>query len=226
MIMGNALWQLIRQSDTVSKLVLLILLAMSIACWTIFFYKIMVLRTKKRQLRKALIGIKEVTTLEQLTHFISQLSGTMPGYFLSRNVSFLKGLLQDVRSQGAALSAQQWDLMQANSDQTIDEMMHHEESYLPLIATFGGVATLLGLFGTIWGLVHSFVRISELKSADILTVAPGIAEALITTLVGLMVAIPAIVMFNYMSTQNRDIEQRLGMLADRFNGIVQKLFVR
>src|SRR6185436_18291996 len=99
--------------------------------------------------------------------------------------------------------------VQENNSQIIDDMMYQEESYLTLISTSGGVATLLGLFGTIWGLIHSFVRISELKSADVLTVAPGIAEALITTLVGLMVAIPAIVMFNFLSTQNREIEQRL-----------------
>jgi biopolymer transport protein TolQ len=110
--------------------------------------------------------------------------------------------------------------------QTIDDMLHQEESYLPFISTCGGVATLLGLFGTIWGLVHSFVRISELQSADIATVAPGIAEALITTLVGLMVAIPAVVMFNYLSVQVRDVEQRLVVFANRFAGVVQKLFVR
>jgi len=227
MIMGNALWQLIKQSDAVSKLVLLILLGMSIVCWAVFFYKLLLLHTKKKELDKALAHIKKITSFEQLTHAITNFAGTMPGYFLSRNVGFLKELLQESGAENRTrLNSQQGEMVQEHMHQTIDDMLYKEESYLAIISTSGGVATLLGLFGTIWGLIHSFVRISELKSADILTVAPGIAEALITTLIGLMVAIPAIVMFNYIGIQNRHLENRLMVLADRYSNLVQKLFVR
>lgn len=227
MIMGNALWHLISQSDAVSKMVLFMLLIMSIICWAIFFYKLVLLYAKKRHLNKAITSMKGITNLEQISQIAAHFSGTMPGYFLSRTISFLRELLHDnVEMHRASLSEQQWEFIQENNGQTIDDMMYQEESYLALISTCGGIATLLGLFGTIWGLIHSFVRISELKSADILTVAPGIAEALITTLVGLMVAIPAIVMFNFLSTQNREVEQRLVTLSDRYSNIVQKLFIR
>jgi len=84
----------------------------------------------------------------------------------------------------------------------------------------------LGLFGTVWGLVHAFIRISEKQSADITTVAPGIAEALITTLAGLLVAIPALVMYHYLMSEIRTIERQLFILADKFSFIVQKLFSR
>lgn len=227
MIMGNALWQLVSQSDAVSKLVLLMLLIMSIVCWAIFFYKLILLYAKKKQLNKAIISMKGISSLEQVSQIAVHFSGTMPGYFLSRAISFLREMLHDNSiANRANFSEQQWELLQENNHQAIDDMMYQEESYLTIISTSGGVATLLGLFGTIWGLIHSFVRISELKSADILTVAPGIAEALITTLVGLMVAIPAIVMFNFLSTQNREVEQRLVTLADRYNTVIQKLFIR
>jgi biopolymer transport protein TolQ len=227
MIMGNALWHLIDQSDAVSKLVLLILLGMSIVCWAIFFYKLVLLQAKKKQLHKAIVSIKSATTLEQASQVAVHFAGTMPGYFLSHAIPFLR---ETVRESGdiprARLNELQWGFVQENNHQIIDEMMHQEESYFTLISTIGGIATLLGLFGTIWGLIHSFVRISELKSADILTVAPGIAEALITTLVGLMVAIPAIVMFNFLSTKNREVEQRLVTLADRYSSLVQKLYMQ
>ena len=81
--------------------------------------------------------------------------------------------------------------------------MRTEESYLPFLFTSASVSPLLGLFGTVWGLVHAFIRISEKQSADITTVAPGIAEALITTLAGLLVAVPALVMYHYLIAQIR-----------------------
>ena len=72
-----------------------------------------------------------------------------------------------------------------------------------MLSVSAAVSPLLGLFGTVWGLVHAFVRIGELQTADIATVAPGIAEALITTLAGLMVAIPALVMYHYVANKIR-----------------------
>ena len=83
----------------------------------------------------------------------------------------------------------------------VDAIVVHEESYLPFLSTSAAVAPLLGLFGTVWGLIHAFMRISEKQVADITTVAPGIAEALVTTLAGLFVAIPALIMFNYLNIQ-------------------------
>src|SRR5439155_18764244 len=108
-------------------------------------------------------------------------------------------------------------------DQTVDSFVEQERQNLPLLATCAGVAPLLGLFGTVWGLVHAFMRISEKQIADIVTVAPGIAEALITTLAGLLVAIPALLMFNYLQVQVRIIEQRLGAMAHKMGVTMQQL---
>jgi biopolymer transport protein ExbB/TolQ len=81
---------------------------------------------------------------------------------------------------------------------------------------------LLGLFGTVWGLIHAFIRISEKQAADITVVAPGIAEALITTLAGLIVAIPALIMYNYLIVRVRHIETQMVQLADRIAFIAQQ----
>jgi biopolymer transport protein TolQ len=223
MVMGNALWQLIKQSDSVSQLVLLALLGMSIACWSIFFYKWWLFRAKKRQLAAAVAQLKMVQNLEQLLEVAPQFSGTMPGYFISRNLSALKGVLE-VNKQGehTPIAKQQWDLIEQSMGQTIDEMLVREEELLPVLAASAAVSPLLGLFGTVWGLIHAFVRISEKQSADIATVAPGIAEALITTLAGLIVAIPALMMFSYLNAQLKTIEHRLVTMADRCSLILQK----
>jgi len=224
--MGNAMWQLVRQSDAISKMVLLVLLGMSIVCWAIFFYKIILLRAKKRQMHEAMIRIKQVHNLEQLLAVTTELSGTVPGYFLSKNLVFLKEMLAE-RGQGGSqkLSAHQWEMVQQNIQQVLDDMVIYEERYMPIFATSASVATLLGLFGTLWGLVHAFIGISQKQSADIAAVAPGIAEALITTLAGVIVAIPAIVMFNYLALEVRNMERHFISMADKFGLVVLRLFV-
>ncbi len=223
MVMGNALWQLIKQSDSVTQLVLFSLLAMSIACWTIFFYKLWLMRTKKKQLAAAVSQIKIVNNLDQLLEVAPQFAGTMPGYFISRNLTTLKGVLE-MRKDGehTPMTQQQWNLIEQSMMQTVDDMVATEESMMSFISMSAAASPLLGLFGTVWGLIHAFVRISEKQSADIATVAPGIAEALITTLAGLMIAIPAVMMFSYLSTQIKTMEHSLMTLADRMNFILHK----
>ncbi|HEV2601259.1 MAG TPA: MotA/TolQ/ExbB proton channel family protein [Candidatus Babeliales bacterium] len=227
-MMGNALWQLVKQSDAISIAVLLILLVMSIVCWAVFFYKYILLRTKMRDMQTALASVKQVKSVEQIMQLASLLSGTMPGYFLSKNISFLKELLQESAeaNKSIALTSNQLEMVQHTIYQTADDMIQHEESYLAVLTTSVSLSPLLGLFGTIWGLVHAFIRISEQQSADIATVAPGIAEALITTLAGLMVAIPAVAMFNYFIAKIRVLDKQLGVLADKVHTVFSTLFIR
>lgn len=226
-LMGNSLWQLVMQSDHVSKFVLIILLALSIACWTVFLYKIVLLRIKKNHMKKALAAIKSTNTIDEMLMVATQLANTVPGYFLSKNLNYLKSLLETQKEIGKTeISERDWELLQANMFQTIDGMIHADESYIALLSTSAAVAPLLGLFGTVWGLVHSFIRISEKQMADITTVAPGIAEALVTTLAGLIVAIPALVMYNYLLVQIRYLEQQYATFADKIGLIVQRLLMR
>ena len=105
-------------------------------------------------------------------------------------------------------------------DQTIEELMAREESYLPVLFASASVSPLLGLFGTVWGLVHSFISISQAGTADIAAIAPGIAEALMTTLAGLMVAVPALLMYHYLRLQVQTIDQQLMFLRDRLLRVV------
>ena len=104
--------------------------------------------------------------------------------------------------------------------------MIESETYLPILGTSAAASPLVGLFGTVWGLIHAFVNISQEKSADIAVVAPGIAEALTTTLAGLIVAIPAMIAFNYFSNELRKQEQQLSHLTDRYLSILKQTYLK
>lgn len=225
-IFTSPLWQLILQADLVSKIVLILLLLMSMLCWSIFLCKWFLLRKKKKHMHKAFDYMRNVTTCEDLRVVASKCNGTTPGHFLTYTMHSLQLLVDLHNKQGVGkLAIVYWGQLQERIYYTIDEMLYQEESGLWILSTSAGAATLLGLFGTVWGLVHAFVNISEKQIADITTVAPGIAEALMTTLAGLMVAIPALIMFNYMHMQIRYVEQQLLALAQRFNHIIQAMFI-
>lgn len=225
--MGNSLWNLVVQSDRISKLVLLVLLGLSIACWTVFLYKLIMLRIKRKHMRLALERLKTKHTIDDMLSVANDMVFTVPGYFLSKNLAYLKTLLETQKDMGKqSVSEYDWELMQQHMFQSIDNLVHADEAYMYVLSTSAAVAPLLGLFGTVWGLVHAFIGISERQSADITTVAPGIAEALITTLAGLIVAIPALIMFNYLQVQIRKLEQNYVALSDRIGFVVQRLLMR
>jgi len=206
MIMGNALWQLIKQSDAISWFVLLVLLVISIVCWTIFLFKFLVLRIKKQHLKKAIRMLNQAQTKEDIQAIATSMHGTLPSYVIKKYVH----TMQELHTVGVT----EPEAMQGYADQLVDTLVMYEESYLPFIVTSAAISPLLGLFGTVWGLVHAFIGISERQTADIVAVAPGIAQALTTTLAGLVVAIPALIMFNYLQTQVRALEHQLFVLVD------------
>lgn len=227
---GNALWQLVMSADTIGLLVLLVLLGMSIVCWTIFFYKLILLRLKKEQVRQALQKIKTIHTLPELVAYANATSKTLPGYFLTQNLALLRRIFEKIGMPaepaahvGKSLSQRDWDAIELNIQHSFSDIIFQEEAYLPILFSSAGVATLIGLLGTVWGLIHSFVRIAEKQSADIATIAPGIAEALITTMAGLIVAIPAYIMYHYLTVQNRKLEHEFSQFAERYELILKRL---
>ena len=221
MFVGNSLWQLIRQTDGISKTVLLILLIMSIICWTVFLCKAILLYLKKRDLTLLFDQAKRAKTLDELDAVSSRYAGTLPGYFLTHNLAYIREVLEE-RTQRKLVDNDN-DITRINYyiEQSIDQLVVDSEHYLSVLSTSAAVAPLLGLFGTVWGLIHAFISISEAQMADISTIAPGIAEALTTTLVGLLVAIPALVMMNYLMAQVRYIENQLIRLGNYIGRICE-----
>lgn len=218
---GNSLWQLVYQSDAVSQFVLLILFIMSIVCWTIFIGKLALLHIKEKQFKNTNNKVVKAKNITDLVDITSTTRNTAPSHFIAKNLSFVKELCNSNLQQ--KINDNEWQLLERNIDNSIETIIMQNEEYINLLSSSAAVAPLLGLFGTVWGLVHSFIRISETQIADIATIAPGIAEALITTLAGLIVAIPALVMFNYLQAKTHILEHQLIILADRITFIFQQI---
>ncbi len=217
---GNAVAQLVFQSDTISKMVLLILFSLSIICWTLFFQRYFLLRLKSKQLSQARSALASIQTPDQLKLMVSTLSNTYSAFFLIPAYD----LLQERLISKTELSEQEKEFFSQQLYSLYDDLVKKETASLSLFTVAIEVSPLLGLFGTIWGLVHSFIRISERQSADIVTVAPGIAEALITTLAGLLVAIPALVLYHVLLQNVRKIEDSLLVVVDRYEIVAKKLW--
>jgi len=223
---GNTVWSLVLQGDMMTKFVLIFLFGMSVLCWSIALYKLVLFKIKNEQLRKVLSQLKDIDDIKILFSVMTEHAKTMPGYFLSRSMKYLKDLLL-IKQSGKEEYAQSagLDFLQIQNGQLIDEVVYQEESLVAVLGVSAAVAPLLGLFGTVWGLVHAFISISQKQSADIVTVAPGIAEALITTVAGLLVAIPAVMLFYYVSSKVKEVEFQLCVLSDVVVRVARKLVV-
>ena len=100
------------------------------------------------------------------------------------------------------------------------------ESAVPFLATTGSAAPFIGLFGTVWGIMNSFRAIAKEKSASLVFVAPGMAEALIATAIGLMAAIPAVMAYNYFVRKVRVLSSEMESFEKDFLNIVRRHFLK
>jgi len=211
---GNSMWYLVRQSDAMTMFVLLTLFGMSVLCWTVFLYKLFLFRIRISRLKRASAQIAKATSVDELTTASESLAGTLTGAFLKENVTFI-AWLKEQRVRVSLGYEQACQLMEHQTEQQMANVISFDEMGLPILSTCAAVSPLLGLFGTVWGLVHAFMGISQQQTADIAAVAPGISQALITTLVGLIVAIPALIMYNYLNARLRTIENLVMHIGDR-----------
>ncbi len=223
---GNTMWGLVVQGDMMTKFILLFLLGMSVISWSIALYKLVLFRIKIKQLEQVAFALKDVEDFKNLFAVMKLHAKTIPGYFLSRCLKYLKDLLVIAKS-GKQEYAQTTgiDFLQMQVGQLTDELLHQEESYVSILMLTSAAGPLLGLLGTVWGLVHAFMDISQKQSADIVTVAPGIAEALITTIAGLLVAIPALMLLYYVNSKIKEIEFQLCLLSDRVILVARNLVI-
>jgi biopolymer transport protein ExbB/TolQ len=169
--------------------------------------------------------VKKAKTIDELRSIAALNTHTIGGYLVVKELASLKQILE-VKDNRFSLTHEDYLMLCDRTDQTINEILYYQESYLSILSTSAAAAPLLGLLGTIWGLVHSFLNISQTQQADIVTIAPGIAEALITTLAGLLVALPSLVMFHYLHGQVRHLEQKLYLLADRVHDTMRLAFMK
>jgi biopolymer transport protein TolQ len=215
------LWYLVSQADFLSKMTLLTLVFLSIGCWTIFFslWSLCVLKSKQLLLAERLL--QGATKIEDLKRLVIQLRSSDVGYLMSKTLACLK--FGDNGDTQQVISSHEFEFVELSLEKAFEDICQKMKPSLLFLKVNAEVAPLLGLFGTVWGLVHSFMRISQQQSADIVTVAPGISEALITTWMGLLVAIPALIMFNIVLSKVSILEMRLLRMANQISWIVKNM---
>jgi len=235
----SVIWQLVRQMDWIAILILLGLLALSVVCIAIIAFKYSLFKKHQILLKKLNQDLNNAKTISDITIVSKEYKDTLGGKVLVAGIGELKLIFdKNIKNKSHALenieknadtlmlTTQEIALIEETLGNTIEEQTYNEEMYLPILGTSAATAPLVGLFGTIWGLIHAFVDISQEKSADIATVAPGMAEALIVTLAGLIVAIPALIAFHYFSNELKKITTQLYHINDRFLHILRHTLIK
>jgi biopolymer transport protein TolQ len=213
----KGIFDMLLEATLVAQLVLLLLAVMSISSWTMIIYKGILLGSAKK---KANTGLERFTNARDLREAVQSLGGdtSSPLYHVAQQGVAEFNRLKESGNSGDVVS----DNVRRALRQGVSETMARFSSSLSFLATAANTAPFIGLFGTVWGIMHSFHQISQLKTASIATVAPGISEALIATAVGLFVAIPATVGYNTFLGVLQHIESELVNFAGVFLNRVQR----
>lgn len=212
--MDFSMWGLFLQADIVVKLVIFILLMASIWCWVIIVEKYFTLKnaqTKARQFEQEFWSSEALDKFhdrvkKRATHPLAIVfTAAMEEWFRSKTASH--SLSAQVGVVRAGLRERVTHIMQVAMNREIEAL----ERGLGFLATTGSTAPFIGLFGTVWGIMNSFHSIAATQNTSLAAVAPGIAEALFATAIGLFAAIPAYVAYNKIS---RDINRFAGKMED------------
>jgi biopolymer transport protein TolQ len=210
---------LITDASLLVKLVMLALLVISILSWTIVFKKRTELNNAKHDADSFEDKFWSGNELNKLYEDISarpHSSRGMEGIFEVGFKEFVR-LKKTVNDPQTVLEGAQ-RVMRISLAREVDQL----EISLPFLATAGSISPYVGLFGTVWGIMNSFMALGEVQQATLSMVAPGIAEALIATAMGLFAAIPAVVAYNQYSTQVERLISRYDTFLEEFSSILQR----
>lgn len=215
--MESNIFGLLMQATLVVKIVLGILALMSVASWSLMLQKWITLSAAKR---KAAQGLGAFTHARDLREAVQSLSGdpASPLYHVAQEGVAEYNRLRDLESSDEVIA----DNVRRSLRQGVSTQTSKMSSSLAFLATCANAAPFIGLFGTVWGIMHSFHAIGLMKTASLAAVAPGISEALVATAIGLGVAIPATVGYNLFLGMLNSIEVQLVNFAGVFLNRVQR----
>ena len=207
-----SMWFLFLRADAVVKGVILLLLAASIWAWAVIFEKVTSLRKLNEGAGKFEAAFWSGNSLDDLYDRIgAQPKDPMSAIFISAMQEWRRS---QARGVSAALGAGLQDRIERVMQITMTREMDRVERNMTFLASTGSTAPFIGLFGTVWGIMNSFQAIAATKNTSLAVVAPGIAEALFATGLGLLAAIPAVLAYNKLS---RDLDRYAGRL-ETFSG--------
>jgi biopolymer transport protein ExbB len=208
-------WSMFLSADVLVEAVMISLMFASVVSWTIFLAKWARLKLAQRQLNAALTRILPARTLSE-----AQLATRS-----KRNViaSLLAAAVQEIRlSAGSAVESGIKERAASRFSEIVRAEARAARQGMVVLGTIGATAPFVGLFGTVWGIMNSFIGISKSQTTNLAVVAPGIAEALLATAFGLAAAIPAVIFYNQLT---RTIRGYLDLVA-RASGAVARLVSR
>ncbi|MET4216041.1 biopolymer transport protein ExbB [Bradyrhizobium sp. LB14.3] len=208
-------WVMFQSADIIVKAVMIGLAFASLMTWTVLIAKSIELSVASTKLRSALKKIAEARSLAEAQMALGSKEGILP--------SFLAAALREAR-MSAGLSSDTGIKERAAS--SFSEIVRAEARRIRVgmgvLATIGSTSPFVGLFGTVWGIMNSFIGISKSQTTNLAVVAPGIAEALLATAIGLVAAIPAVIIYNYFSRVTKSYLE----LVSRASGAAGRLLSR
>lgn len=220
-----SVWGLIASASLVVQLVMLLLVFASVSSWVIIFQRSRVLRNA----RKVRATFEELfwsgVDLSQLYRQVTLEGRKIQGieHIFTAGIKEFTRLRQTTNIDPDAVMEGVQRAMRVALYREEEKL----EQHLPYLATVGSISPYVGLFGTVWGIMHSFIGLAEVQQATLATVAPGIAEALIATAIGLAAAIPAVIAYNRFSTTADTLSSNYENFADEFTSILhRKVHVR
>ena len=213
------MWGLFWQADLIVKVVMLMLLVASVWCWAIIIEKLMRIRRLNAQADAFEESFWSGGSLDALYDRIGQnpadpMSATFAAgmrewrHAADRGIGSMKGSLQQRVERVMSV--------------TIGREMLRAERYMTFLASVGSTAPFIGLFGTVWGIMNSFTSIAASGNTSLAVVAPGIAEALFATALGLVAAIPAVISYNKFTTDLGRYADRLETFSGEFSAILSR----
>ncbi|OCG01355.1 protein TolQ [Gilliamella sp. wkB112] len=200
--------------------VMLLLLSFSVMSWAIIFQRSKILGQAKKQIEQfdnSFWAADELNALFDKARFNKdEITGT-EHIFYSGFKEFTRLYQINPNMPEAALDGASRSMRLA-----MNRELDNLELHIPFLGTVGSISPYIGLFGTVWGIMHAFISLGAVKQATLQMVAPGIAEALIATAIGLFAAIPAVLAFNRLSLKVSRIEQNYFNFIDEFSAILQR----
>ena len=219
------------QSDTFGRLIVLLLFLCSVLAWTIIVEKWLSLRHISRRLHAAHKRIDRLTSADELCLGLKDIQGplrTVPGEAVMV-VARMQGLQAEPLMTGkknlTKISIHNFDQIEAHVERVVDKEVMGMEERLGLLGSIVSAAPFLGLLGTVWGVMIAFCGMAAQGKANINAIAPGVSGALLTTVVGLLVAIPALIGFNLLTNKIKKLTIDLDNAAEQLLGLLKSSLV-
>ncbi|WP_341367098.1 protein TolQ [Yoonia sp. BS5-3] len=212
------MWALFARATITVKIVMIMLIVASVWCWAVIIDKTLQYRKARAEAGVFDRAFWSGEPLDGLFHKI----GTDPDGPSEK--IFVAGMTEWQRShkEDGDLIANATSRIDRSMDVAISKEASRLQKGLPVLATVGSTAPFVGLFGTVWGIMNAFIEIAEAQTTNLAVVAPGIAEALLATGLGLLAAIPAVIYYNKLSADSSHILSGYEAFADEFATILSR----